>query len=354
MTERGSTVAAVLAGAWRRSPGPLPLSPSEVDAVVPLLAAGGAGGLGWHRLRSTALLTSASARELRQHYRLQTLQAAQRESAIRALLPRLRAAGVEPILIKGWSAARLYPDPGLRPSCDVDLCVPAERMPMAVAALSGAPLPCAVDLHADIPDLEDRTWDAVLGRSRLVALGDVAVRLLGPEDQMRLMCLHLVRHGLARPLWLCDVATCLESLPADFDWDVCLAGRPHVARWVTCVVELACHLLDAQTTTAPRENEAPWVERAVLWCWGTEPGQPRAHPLRRPIEALRRLRYHGISPSHGLTPIKAAWQMGLGPRRGLPLVLLQLAAFFRRKVPHVLHRLLRPRRAALPFVVHHH
>jgi putative nucleotidyltransferase-like protein len=355
MTDRGRTMAAVLAGAWRCSPGPLRLSPAELDAVVPLLAAGGAGGLAWHRLRASAILTSGSARELHQHYRLQTLQAARREEAIRALLPRLRDGGVEPILIKGWSSARLYPDPGLRPSCDVDLCVPAESLPRAMAALSGAPLPCAVDLHADVPDLDDRTWDAVLRRSRLVALDDTTVRLLGPEDQLRLMCLHLVRHGIARPLWLCDVAACLESLPVDFDWDYCLAGRAHLAAWVSCLVGLACRLLKAQTAAAPLGVVPSWVEKAVLWCWGVGSGQPLAHYLRRPMEALRRLRYHGISPRHGSMPIKAALQLGLGPSRGLPLVLLQLGAFLRRKLPHVLERLIRPRRrAVLPFVVHHH
>lgn len=353
MMQCGSMVAAVLAGAWRRAPAPLRLAPSAVDAVVPLLAGGGAAGLAWHRLRGTTMLTPASARELRQHYRLQTLQAARREEAICALLPRLRTVGVEPILIKGWSSARLYPDPGLRPSGDVDLCVPAEQLPIAVTALSRAPLPCTVDLHADVPDLEDRTWDAVLRGSRLVPLGDTAVRLLGPEDELRLMCLHLARHGMARPLWLCDIAACLESLPADFDWNLCLTGRPHLAGWVTCVVGLACKLLAAHAATAPLGVVPPWVEQAVLWCWGADP--PLAHYLRRPLEAFRRVRYRGISHHQGSMPIKAALQMRLGPSHALPLVLLQLAAFFRRKVPRVLDRLVRPRRrTALPFVVHRH
>ena len=44
------------------------------------------------------------------------------------------------------------------------------------------------------------------------------------EDQLRQLCLHLLRHGACRPLWLCDVAVMLESLPGDFDWDRCLGG----------------------------------------------------------------------------------------------------------------------------------
>jgi hypothetical protein len=97
----------------------------------------------------------------------------------------------------------------------------------------------------------------------------------------------------------------------------------------------------------------PWVERAVLWCWGTGAGRPWRHYLRHPVEVVRRLRYHGISPNHGCMAIKAALQLRLGPSRRLPLVLVQLAAFLRRKIPHVLQRLLCPRRrVSLPFTVH--
>jgi hypothetical protein len=262
---------------------------------------------------------------------------------------------VEPILIKGWSSARLYPEPGLRTSGDVDLCVPPDRVETAAAALSAAPLPCAVDLHRAVPDLPDRPWDEVFRRSRLTALGEVAVRVLGPEDQLRLLCLHLVRHGIARPLWLCDVGACLESLPADFDWDYCMWGRTHLSRWAVCVLGLAGRLLDGRTPVATAGRFPPWVERAVLWCWGVGSGRSLRHYLRHPAEVVRRLCYHGISPNHGSTPIKAALQLGLGPTRRMPLLLVQLAAFARRKVPHLIERLPPPRsRTPFPFTIHHH
>ena len=153
---QGLAVAAVLAGSWRHTPPTLDLPPATLEAVQGLLATGGAGGLAWHKLRQSPLRTFPTSQELRQHYRLQSLQASDREQAIRELLPRLRAVGVEPILIKGWSSARLYPEAGLRPSCDIDLCVPVSQLATASAALSSAPLPCAVDLHEGVPDLPDR------------------------------------------------------------------------------------------------------------------------------------------------------------------------------------------------------
>jgi hypothetical protein len=354
---RGAAIAAVLAGAWRRTPPPLHLAPDALTAAGPLLATGGTGGLAWHRLRHTALAATPAARELRQHYRLQVLASVDRDGALTELLRRLRAAGVEPILIKGWSAARLYPEPGLRPSADVDLCVAADHLDDAAAALSAAALPCTVDLHADVPDLPERPWDEIYRRTLLLPLGDEVVRVLGPEDQLRLLCLHLTRHGIARPLWLCDIGACLESLPAAFDWNYCLMGEPHLAAWMTCVLGLAEQLLEARPINRPPSpGHVPvWIERAVRWCWGAGATTPVHRYLHNPAEVMRRLRYHGLSPRHGSTPIKAALHLGLGPSRRLPLLFVQLAGFVHRKVPHVWQRLVRPRRrVALPFIIHQH
>ncbi len=351
--DRGAAVAVVLAGAWRSLPPALTMAPQTLTAIVPLLARGGAGGLAWHRLRGHLSLTAAAGRELRQHYRWQTLRAGEREATVRTLIARLRAVGIEPLLIKGWAAARLYPETGLRPSADVDLCVPARQLETAVAALSARPLPCPVDLHADVPDLPDRSWDDVFRRSCLLPLDGVMVRVPGLEDHLRLLGLHLARHGIARPLWLCDVGAALEALPAGFDWDYCTHGDRQRTAWLACVLGLATRLLGARLAAA--SIVPPWVERAVLWCWGVGAGQPWPYYLCRPKEAVRRLRYHGLSPNHGSAPIKAAYHLGLGPARGLPLLGVQLAAFVRRKVPHVCQRFMQPRRRpALPVTIHHH
>src|SRR5262249_8947735 len=142
----------------------------------------------------------------------------------------------------------------LRPCGDIDLCVAPDQLRQAEALFHDEFTPVApVDLHAAVPDLPDRPWEEVFRRSRLVSLGGTEVRLPCPEDQFRVVCLHMVRHGAWRPLGLCDVAASLEALPADFDWDYCLSGNPRLTEWVVWMAALARRLLGAR------------VDRMVLW-----------------------------------------------------------------------------------------
>jgi hypothetical protein len=304
------------------------------------------------------LRTSRPGRELRQHYRLQTLRAVDHEAALMALLRRLRGVGVIPLLIKGWSSAVLYPEQALRPCSDIDLCVDEEQFETAATALAQAPLPWPVDLHTGVEELPDRTWDELLRRSRRLAVGDEEVQTLGPEDQLRLLCLHQARHGMARPLWLCDVAACLEALPAAFDWDYWLWGAKHLSQWACCVAGLACRLLGACPVSLPlpgTRRDPGWVEEAVSWSWGGGSERPLRDVLHHPGEVLRRFQYCGLSKHPGVMAVRAALQLGIGPEHRLPLLLTHLAAFARKKGPSLLRRLVtRRRRLARPFAVHRH
>ena len=215
---RGKLVASVLTGAWRASPPPLcpSLSPAALIEVTPLLLRRGAGGLGWWRVRSSELRTSAVAHELRQGYRIHTLENARQERRIVRAITLLRSAGVEPVLVKGWAIARLYPEHGLRPYGDIDLCVRLEQYASAVAALAAPTADkVAVDLHGGLQQLHRPSLDDVYERSQLVPLSDVDVRVLGPEDHLRYMCIHMLQHGAHRALWLCDIAVMLGWCPAD-------------------------------------------------------------------------------------------------------------------------------------------
>src|SRR5262249_7200865 len=146
------------------------------------------------------------------------LAAAERERDIVEVIDCLHSGGVEPILIKGWTAARHYAEPGLRPYGDIDVSVYPEQLDTAKNLLNSAAFPTwLVDLHGGVPDLVDRGWSMLFQRSQLLQLGETEVRVLSPEDHLRLLCLHLARHGAYRPLWLCDVAAALEARPADFD-----------------------------------------------------------------------------------------------------------------------------------------
>lgn len=327
----GSLVAAALAGAWRPSPPPLDLSPAALAEVTPLLLGTGGGGLAWWRVRSSDLRTSPPASQLEQAYRLHTLQAAVHERQLMRAITILRSAGVEPLLAKGWAVARLYPEPGLRPYGDIDLCVRPEQHAAAVAALrSAAGQGGPVDLHQGFR-LLDRSWDGLCDRSQLVRLGEVDIRILGPEDHLRLLCVHMLSHGVERPLWLCDVGAALASRPADFDWDRCLAGSKRRSDWVACALGLAHQLLGARldgTPVAWRANHLPsWLVPTVLRQWGL------GYRHREPIVAY--LRHPARVPGALLLcwpdPILATVEVG-GPFNELPRLPFQLAQCLSRTI----------------------
>src|SRR5262249_50823343 len=161
----------------------------------------------WHSLRETRLRNCSAAIQLHQAYRLHSLQAAISEQSLRQVIPALRSFGVEPVLVKGWATARLYPEPGLRPYCDLDLCVSQDQYAAARAALKELETVGAlIDLHLGFGKFYERETDRVFDRTQLIRLGDIDVRVLCPEDDLRFLCLHLLRHGAIRPLWLADIA----------------------------------------------------------------------------------------------------------------------------------------------------
>jgi hypothetical protein len=337
--ERGKTVAAALAGAWRSSPPRLDVPLAKLADVASVLLRTGVGGLAWWRASDAGRHDTGTAFLFRDAYRLHTSQAAEHEKHLQQLLRLLRHRGMEALVCKGWATARLYPATGLRPYGDIDLCVQPADMAAAMAMLSQEGGPGEyVDLHCGVPDLQNRRWEDVIRRSRLVPLGEEQVRLLGPEDQLRQSCLHLLRHGAWRPLWLCDIAMLVESLPAGFDWDYYLYGTERLAGWLVCALGLAGRLLSAQLTEpaiARRSAKLPaWFETAVLSEWGgafsgdshTRDRQPIAVRFRRPADLFTALRRRWPNP------IEAAFKMQVGPLAPWPLLLYQLGYMLRRTI----------------------
>jgi hypothetical protein len=119
----GMLIATALGSSWRESSAPLSISEEDLSRIVPLLLGSGAGALGWRRVRCSDLKDTEAARELQQAYRLLMLQAEVHRLEIKRAFALLRATGIEPVLIKGWSVARLYAERGLRPYGDIDLII---------------------------------------------------------------------------------------------------------------------------------------------------------------------------------------------------------------------------------------
>jgi hypothetical protein len=330
---RGGLVARALTGAWRSQEPPPSLSPTELVEIAPILLRTGEAGLLWWRIRSTELAETPAALELREVYRHFALQAAVQDRHLVQTVALLRSAGVEPLLVKGWSVARLYPAPGMRPYGDLDLCVRPDQYARARAALRGPEGPrVAADLHDDFSRkhfghslLDDRHMDELYERSHLVRLGETDVRIMAPEDHLRLLCLHLLAHGGWRPLWLCDIAAALESRPTRFDWECCLGGNARRTDWVACTLGLAHRLLGASLENTPiagRARSLPsWLVSTVLRQWGegqTMRGQ-MISTLRHPLAALAEL------PRHWPNPIEATIRMG-GPFSRSPRFPFQFGA----------------------------
>jgi putative nucleotidyltransferase-like protein len=283
------------------------------------------GALAWWRVRNTPhLRDSPSGLELQETYRFHSIRTALREHTIKQVLTILQAAGVEPILMKGWAVARLYPEPGLRPYGDIDLIVRPEHYSLAVAATKNVGGEYYVDVHDGVGHLDDHSFDDLFERSAIARLDDVDVRVLCAEDQLRVLSKHLLHHNAFRPLWLCDIAAAVENRASDFDWDRCLGRNSRRADWVACAVGLAHALLGAEVSGTPvagRATRLPrWLVAGVLKQWETPYSMsqapvthraPMAKYLRDPRGLLADLRRRWPSP------IEATVYVG-GPFNELP------------------------------------
>ncbi|HEV7843659.1 MAG TPA: nucleotidyltransferase family protein, partial [Pyrinomonadaceae bacterium] len=271
----GCLVAEMLRGSWRMSPPPLEFTSSQLKEITPLLQKSGAAALSWRRVQHCDLRDFPHARQLHQSYRRHTLRAALIQQTIKRAISLLRSIGIEPILVKGWAAARLYPEHGLRPYGDIDLCVRPEQLSAAKCALKNlAEEQHEVDLHCGFETLGGGDVEEMYARSQLAQLEETSVLVLSAEDHLRVLSIHMLREGAWRPLWLCDIAAAVEARPARFDWDQCLGSNRRQADWIICSIALAEQLLGANVSDTPasrRANHLPrWLIATILKEWESE------------------------------------------------------------------------------------
>ena len=274
----------VLRRSWLPQPPPLSLSSEEFAAAVPLLTDTHAHILAWWRIRNTPLASTELGDELTEAFRHTALRNAITTRDLVTAVLRLRADGIEPLLVKGWAIARHYPSPGLRPLGDIDLYVPKEQIPRARQLSAEMEIPLDIQ-HTTFYDEQvfARDYATLMERAETCVIEGVPVRVPGPEDHLRLLCIHMLDHGAWRPLWLTDVAVALETRPVNFDWDRVLYGPPHVAEWVLCAAALAHLLLDAPISGTPAEamlDKLPrWLVPTVLHHWSLGSAFQAREPL---------------------------------------------------------------------------
>src|SRR5258707_7253344 len=245
--ENARSIITALSGSWRAHAAAPPITPGELAAITPLLIQSGAGALLWWRIRDGELAKSDTGEQLRKLYRIHRLEASLHVARLKRAFQLFREAGIEPVLVKGWNVARLYPEPGLRHYFDLDLCVSHDCYPEAnclVASLGQDSL--NVDLHDELDHLDVMKWDEFLSRSRLIIVDDTEVRVPCAEDHLRILCVHWVRHCAWRPAGFCDFPAALGTSPLAFDWEPILGADPGRADWGSCPLGPAPALVPAE------------------------------------------------------------------------------------------------------------
>lgn len=242
------------------------------DAVVramPVLLASRSAALVWRRARSDpAVVARIPADALRNAYRHAALDMAVQGRRIGEVVARLNQAGIEPMLFKGLAVGAAYAEPFSRPGGDIDLILRPEDRDLGAAILGDEVALLRVDLAHDHLVGEADIARLFARRARL-RIRSTTVTVPSPEDHLRLLCAHALRHGMARPLWLCDVAAWTEARPPDFDWSIALGPTRASADHLRTALGLAHRLLgmDVEQTPAEAVPVPAWVVGAVLRRW---------------------------------------------------------------------------------------
>ena len=283
-------LASVLAGSWR--PESPKVSNDVLERLAPLISQGGAAALTWFRIRQKrSELSEPVASFYHTAYVGSAAHAAVHEVELESVAQAFNACRVRCILLKGWSVGRLYPESGLRPCGDIDLWVDPEQRDRADAILRELAIIGADLEHDQLRRFEERHFEEFYASCETVLLGATSIRVPRCEDQVRILCLHFLKHGGWRPIWLCDIAVLLESRNGDLNWEVCLGKNVKRARWIGCTIALARELLGARVpdgvpstslASAPR-----WLSGTVLREW-VHPRHPHVAGLSRSLPGFWR------------------------------------------------------------------
>jgi hypothetical protein len=251
-----------------------------------------------------------------------------------AVFQELHGLGFQPILIKGWAAARNYPPGRPRHYSDIDIAVSSAEFGAVsgVVAASKSSL-AGIDLHNELRHLDSVPWPTLFARSQLVELDGGSIRILAAEDHLRVITTHWLNDGGANKERLWDIYYAVANRPADFDWAACLDPVSETRRgWVICAIGLAHKYLDLNIDDLPFRDEAlqipKWVIKTVEKEWASnEPLRPLQTCLRDPNLFLRQIKKR-FPPN----PIQAAIQTE-SPIDEIGRTAIQFRNVFQRTVP---------------------
>jgi hypothetical protein len=230
-----------------------------------------------HRHLADASLPVDAAAELRARNRVEVHRALRLAAELRRLLAALDAAGIEALAYKGPAlAVQAYGDLSLRSFVDLDLLVRPDDVPRALAVLGAEGYAPALELtpaqerhfrrvDGDYPLVHHDTGllvelharvssarfcmpvetDALMSRAATVRVGGDAVRTLGDDDLLLVLCVHGAKHRWKRLEWLAAVAALLRGQRGDVAAVLARAAEVRARRTVLLGLSLARRLLAA-------------------------------------------------------------------------------------------------------------
>ncbi|MEO8573990.1 MAG: nucleotidyltransferase family protein [Pyrinomonadaceae bacterium] len=268
-------------------------------------------------------------------YRFYLLRKRIAEDLILAAFRGLRSHGIEPILIKGWAAARNYPASMPRFFGDNDLAVSEADYDAAKKLISAGPDIAGIDLHRELHHLDTLSWKTLIANSEVVRLDGENIRILCTEDHLRVLCVHWLTDGGERRERLWDIVYAVRNRPNDFDWSKCLDVVSETRRqWIITSIGLAHKYLGLELEGLPFADEArnlpAWLTRYLEKEWARNLELRPLHvQLNSPVNLLRQVMKR-IPPN----PIQATINCE-GDFRSRTRVGYQIRDMFNRLIPSI-------------------
>jgi len=183
----------------------------------------------------------------------------------------LQNENLEIILIKGWAAAQNYPKPHLRDVGDIDIAVNPKQYQLTLNLLNKNEI-LAVDLHKGLRNLDLLDWKTLYENSRLVNCGEIKIRVLSYEDNLRVLIVHWLNDGGINKEKLWDIYYAVKNRPTDFNWEHFLnSGGSKRRKWLICGIGLAHKYLGLNVEGTPIAEETKdipnWVIKTVEREW---------------------------------------------------------------------------------------
>ncbi len=203
-------------------------------------------------------------------------QAAQEEK-IKTLFKLFRENGIEPILIKGWSVSRYFPAHISRLAMDIDLSF--DRESYLTARQVSKTTKINVDLHNELRHLETVAYTDLYEHSQSIELNNGGqIRVLCPEDSLRVICVHWLNDGGIKKDRLWDIYYCVKNRPSNFNWERCLnTVSPKRRKWILTAIAVAHHYLQLPLDDVPFIDEINqpdfipnWIHRTLENEWKSE------------------------------------------------------------------------------------